>query len=76
MLAAQVGEYLVCAELARRGLIATPFSGNVPEFASSLYGAMRAGAAVCPLNVTLTSEELVGGLLNVLTWPMMLLSGI
>ena len=28
----QIGEYLVCAELARRGLIATPFSGNVPTF--------------------------------------------
>jgi long-chain acyl-CoA synthetase len=32
--------------------------GNVPEFASTLYGAMRAGAVVCPLNVALTSEEL------------------
>ncbi len=31
-LTAQIGEYLVCAELARRGLIATPFSGNVPTF--------------------------------------------
>jgi hypothetical protein len=31
-LAGQIGEYLVCAELARRGLIATPFSGNVPTF--------------------------------------------
>lgn len=31
-LASQLGEYLVCAELARRGLIATPFSGNVPTF--------------------------------------------
>jgi hypothetical protein len=31
-LTAQVGEYLVCAELARRGFIATPFSGNVPTF--------------------------------------------
>lgn len=31
-LAGQVGEYLVCAELGRRGLIATSFSGNVPEF--------------------------------------------
>lgn len=28
----QIGEYLVCAELGRRGLIATPFSGNVPTF--------------------------------------------
>lgn len=28
----QVGEYLVCAELGRRGLVATSFTGNVPEF--------------------------------------------
>jgi hypothetical protein len=28
----QVGEYLVCAELCRRGLIATTFAGNVPDF--------------------------------------------
>ena len=32
--------------------------GNVPEFATSLYGAMRAGGAVCPLNVMLTPEEM------------------
>jgi hypothetical protein len=31
-LAGQIGEYLVCAELGRRGFIATPFSGNVPTF--------------------------------------------
>ena len=31
-LAGQIGEYLVCAELGRRELIATPFSGNVPAF--------------------------------------------
>ena len=31
-LAKQVGEHLVCAELGRRNLIATPFSGNVPAF--------------------------------------------
>jgi hypothetical protein len=31
-LARQIGEYLVCAELGRRGLIATPFAGNVPAF--------------------------------------------
>ncbi len=31
-LAGQVGEYLVAAELARRGLIATTFTGNVPHF--------------------------------------------
>jgi len=28
----QVGEYLVAAELCRRGFISTTFSGNVPEF--------------------------------------------
>ncbi|MBI4334780.1 MAG: hypothetical protein HY673_26295 [Chloroflexi bacterium] len=28
----QVGEYLVCAELCRRGLISTTFTGNVPGF--------------------------------------------
>jgi long-chain acyl-CoA synthetase len=32
--------------------------GNIPEFPASLYGAMRAGAVVCPLNVMLTPEEL------------------
>lgn len=31
-LVGQVGEFLVCAELGLQGLIATPFSGNVPEF--------------------------------------------
>ncbi len=31
-LAGQIGEFLVCAELGRRGLIATPFAGNVPAF--------------------------------------------
>ena len=28
----QIGEHLVCAELGRRGITATPFSGNVPTF--------------------------------------------
>ena len=28
----QIGEYLVSAELGRRGYIATTFTGNVPEF--------------------------------------------
>ena len=28
----QIGEYLAAAELCRRGLIATTFTGNVPEF--------------------------------------------
>ncbi len=31
-LTAQIGEYLVCAELGKRDLIATPFAGNVPTF--------------------------------------------
>lgn len=31
-LTGQVGEFLVCAELGRRGIIATPFAGNVPQF--------------------------------------------
>jgi hypothetical protein len=30
-LTGQIGEYLVTAELGRRGIIATPFSGNVPD---------------------------------------------
>ena len=31
-LAGQIAEHLVCAELGRRDLIATPFAGNVPTF--------------------------------------------
>jgi len=31
-LAGQIGEFLVCAELGKRGYIATSFAGNVPEF--------------------------------------------
>jgi hypothetical protein len=31
-LAKQIGEHLVCAELGRLGIIATPFAGNVPAF--------------------------------------------
>jgi hypothetical protein len=31
-LTGQVAEHLVCAELGRRDLIATPFAGNVPAF--------------------------------------------
>jgi len=30
-LTGQIGEYLVAAELGRRGIIATPFAGNVPD---------------------------------------------
>lgn len=33
-------------------------AGNVPEFVSSLFGILRAGAVACPLNVQLTPEEL------------------
>ncbi|HLW68494.1 MAG TPA: hypothetical protein VKS79_24460 [Gemmataceae bacterium] len=43
-LAKQVGEYLVAAEAARLGLIATTFTGNVPHFdilACNLKGAHR-----------------------------------
>jgi hypothetical protein len=28
----QIGEYLVCAELCRRGLLSTTFTGNVPDY--------------------------------------------
>ena len=31
-LAGQIGEFLVCAELGKRGYIATSFTGNIPEF--------------------------------------------
>jgi hypothetical protein len=31
-LAGQIGEHLLCAELGRRGYLATPFAGNVPTF--------------------------------------------
>ncbi len=31
-LVGQVGEFLVCAELGRRGLVATPIAGNVPDY--------------------------------------------
>jgi len=31
-LTCQIGEFLVCAEIGKRGLIATPFAGNVPKF--------------------------------------------
>ena len=31
-LTGQIGEYLCCAELGRRGLIATTFTGNVPQY--------------------------------------------
>jgi hypothetical protein len=31
-LTGQIGEYLACAQLGKRGFIATSFTGNVPEF--------------------------------------------
>ena len=31
-LTGQIGEFLACAELGKRGYIATSFTGNVPEF--------------------------------------------
>jgi len=34
-LVGQTGEYLVAAELSRRGYIATTFTGNVPDMTSS-----------------------------------------
>ncbi len=33
-------------------------AGNIPEFVTSFYGTLRAGAVACPLSVMLTSEEL------------------
>jgi hypothetical protein len=44
----QIGEHLVAAELGRRGLIATPFAGNVPNF--DLLVANEAGVAI-PIQV-------------------------
>jgi long-chain acyl-CoA synthetase len=41
----------------RRGDRVALLAGNVPEFVTTLYGALRAGAIVCPLNVMLTPEE-------------------
>lgn len=40
----QIGEHLVAAELGRKGIIATPFAGNVPQF--DLLVATEAGQAV------------------------------
>jgi hypothetical protein len=34
-----VGEYLVAAEVCRRGLIATTFTGNVPHYRRGARGA-------------------------------------
>jgi hypothetical protein len=40
----QIGECLVCAELARRGFYATPFAGNVPTF--DVLAANEAGRVI------------------------------
>jgi long-chain acyl-CoA synthetase len=42
----------------RKGDRVALLAGNVPEFATTLYGALRAGAVACPLNVMLTPEEI------------------
>lgn len=39
----QIGEHLVAAELGRMGIIATPFSGNVPQF--DLLASTQSGKA-------------------------------
>ena len=41
-LASQIGEHLVVAELGRRGIIATPFAGNLPEIDILAYANGRA----------------------------------
>lgn len=42
-LTGQIGEHLVTAELGRRGITATPFSGNVPEIDILAYANGRTG---------------------------------
>lgn len=44
VLAKQIAEHLVCAELGRRGFVATPFSGNVPIY--DVLAADESGRAV------------------------------
>ena len=44
-LVGQTGEYLVAAELSRRGLIATTFTGNVPHY--DIIASDEAGRHVC-----------------------------
>ncbi len=44
-LVGQTGEYLVAAELSRRGLIATTFTGNVPHY--DIIASDEAGGHVC-----------------------------
>src|SRR5436190_1034053 len=44
-------------------------AGNVPEFIDALYGALRAGAAVSPLNVMLTPANLIANLDQMMSVP-------
>lgn len=53
-LAGQIAEHLVCAELGRRGLIATPFAGNVPTFDVI---AADAGCRTIPIQVKATRSD-------------------
>lgn len=50
----QIGEHLVVAELGRRGFVATPFAGNVPNF--DLLVANEAGDAI-PVQVKTIRRE-------------------
>ncbi len=53
-LTGQLAEHLVCAELGRRGLIATPFSGNVPTFD---IVAVNAACRAVPIQVKATRGD-------------------
>lgn len=56
-LAKQMAEHLVCTELGRRDLVATPFSGNVPNY--DILVADSSGRAL-PIQVKATRGD---------TWP-------
>lgn len=71
VLVSQLGEYLACAELNRRGYIATPFSKNVPEIDLLVFDeelraiplqvkafthAALAGTATTYMDVTITPD--------------------
>ena len=56
-LAKQMAEHLVCVELGRRDLVATPFSGNVPNY--DVLAADSSGHTV-PIQVKATRHN---------TWP-------
>lgn len=53
-LTGHIAEHLVCAELGRRGILATPFSGNVPTF--DLLAADENCRAV-PIQVKATASD-------------------